>query len=104
MQTPKTKREKMREYHARLRKEAIRLLGGECANCGNSDYRVLQIDHIEIIKRKKKESTTHFLSRIVRGLEDLTNLQLLCANCHMLKTYEDRIKFSCFIAVSPSPV
>src|SRR6266446_5698640 len=36
----------IREYHRRIRREVIEHLGGKCVHCGFSDYRALQVDHI----------------------------------------------------------
>lgn len=80
--------------HYRIRNEVIDSMGGECARCCNNDKRVLQIDHIiEILRGKnsiKRISSWALISRIHQGKEDMTKLQLLCANCHMIKTVESQ--------------
>lgn len=81
--------------HERLRNEVIELMGGRCAHCGNNDTRVLVIDHIAPIKRSKdeigagKKSSWDTISRIYQGKEDMNNVQLLCANCHLIKTSKE---------------
>lgn len=93
-----------REYHRRysqLCQEADQIiimdfLGGKCSTCSISDKRVLQFDHISPIKRKHNNSSwgrrtgSNLVSAILKGDEDLSNIQLLCANCHMRKTYWER--------------
>jgi 5-methylcytosine-specific restriction endonuclease McrA len=80
--------------HQRLRLEILDKLGGKCVCCNNDDKRVLQIDHIvEILRGKNKlprSSSWTLISRIYRNIEDLTNIQLLCANCHMIKTVQSQ--------------
>ena len=79
------------ERHSRLRKEVIASLGGKCALCGISDERVLVIDHLKPIKRVGCErSGWETISRIYQGKEDMSNVQLLCANCHMIKTVDEQ--------------
>lgn len=72
------------------RVRAVRKLGGECVHCGNPDIRVLQIDHVNgdglgITSgyEKIKEWKT-----IVRGTAPDGKFQVLCANCHVIKTRE----------------
>lgn len=79
------------------------MLGGKCCRCGYMENNAaLQIDHIEPILRGSKETKSSYscqqlVNRIARGLEGIENLQLLCANCHSIKTYEeDRLKFNKF--------
>lgn len=73
-------------YRTRIRLAAIAFLGGVCVRCGIDDERVLQFDHIDGSGRyEKKRSDTWYLS-VVR--DDRKDLQLLCANCHVIKTRE----------------
>lgn len=66
--------------------------GLKCAECGNSDYRVLEFDHID---RSTKEfcigagmKMGYSLDRIQKEIE---KCQVLCANCHRIKTFEEGI-------------
>jgi hypothetical protein len=76
-----------------LRKQVLLKLGNECIKCGNKDYRVLQVDHVDGNGNKERKeqgmgngSTTKYLKRI---LDNTTNsYQLLCANCNLIKYYE----------------
>ncbi len=86
-----------RNKDAENRKNSLTILGGKCVLCGNSDYRVLQIDHIKPIRRSKtnpfaREGGTRIRQMIANGTRSKDNLQILCANCHQIKTFseEDR--------------
>jgi 5-methylcytosine-specific restriction endonuclease McrA len=71
-------------------------MGGKCSHCGINDIRVLQIDHIVPLRRRtngldRKDADTTLSMRIIRGNRD--NVQVLCANCHLIKTLEDRKRY-----------
>lgn len=56
-------------YQGRLLKEKVATAqGGVCERCGESNYAILQVHH-------KQE-------RHLGGNDDLSNLELLCPNCH----------------------
>jgi 5-methylcytosine-specific restriction endonuclease McrA len=73
----------------------IEWLGGKCCRCSISDYRVLQIDHRTPILRKAQDILDHIGNRTIRDIyndvEDIDNLQVLCANCHTIKSYYEDI-------------
>ena len=76
-----------REYKARIRKLALENLGGKCVSCGISDFRVLQIDHINGGGRAELRINPHSSAqRAAKG--NLEGLQLLCANCNWIKRYD----------------
>lgn len=79
---------RVRDYGRRMREEALSVLGGTCVVCGETDLRVLQIDHIKPIRTKSRGARNGFHKSIVDGLVD--NLQVLCANCHARKTFEEK--------------
>ena len=62
-----------------------------CASCGIKDWRVLDYDHID-------PSTKEFtIGRAPGGgvsrprlVAEIAKCQVLCANCHRIKTYENR--------------
>ena len=75
------------------------LLGNKCAKCGETDWRLLQIDHVNGggtrerklgVKEGSKRGNSayhHIWKEIVKeGKKD--KYQLLCANCNWLKRYE----------------
>lgn len=79
-----------KEYRRRRRKELLGLLGGKCEKCGIDDWRVLQIDHINGGGRKERASGYDFNAIRRDVLEHgREKYQVLCANCHALKTYGD---------------
>lgn len=79
-----------KKYYDRSKQSAIEHLGSKCVNCGITDPRVLQIDHVSghltgfgkgnnwMARHKKIIST-------IPGVE----YQLLCANCNWIKRYEN---------------
>ena len=88
-----------RDYYRRLyfvsRMEAIERLGGCCIRCGyKADLRALQIDHIDPTTRAFHVSRTGNYSFrngfTPAALQELGKCQLLCANCHAIKTCVDR--------------
>jgi hypothetical protein len=67
---------------------AVKNLGGKCACCGESCELILQIDHKNgdsQIDRRGKKSVYFIVSQLSEG-RDLDRFQLLCANCHRIKT------------------
>lgn len=92
-------RRRSRERRAKLRTEIIQLLGSKCMQCGFSDPRALQIDHINrningkydrhCYERKSKGQEMYMkevLASIKAGSKDY---QLLCANCNWIKRFEN---------------
>ena len=78
-----------------LKDQVIEGYGGRCAQCEFADRRALCIDHVngggalERARQLGKEQPATFLRRIIR--EDFpAQYQLLCANCNMIKMYENR--------------
>ena len=74
---------------------ALIALGGKCAYCGYcKDDTALQIDHVVPLldhERKSIRSQRPFYRRIINGERD--NLQVLCANCHAIKTRSENPHF-----------
>ncbi len=85
------KQKYMKDWRDNLRAQAIEILGGKCTTCGITDRRVLQIDHKNgggsYDRTKGGIGTDMLVGRIVRGKRSIDDLQLLCANCHVIKTY-----------------
>jgi hypothetical protein len=81
-------RKKDRQRIKALRMMALEILGGKCVVCGIDDYRCLNIDHISgggsKINRGHGQRT--MLKRIIN--DDISGLQLLCANHNQIKRYE----------------
>jgi hypothetical protein len=60
-----------------------------CSDCGETDIRVLQADHID--PTQKKYNIAFLLSRgfgVAALVEELEKCRSLCANCHMRHTAE----------------
>jgi hypothetical protein len=78
----------------RRRLRVIKLLGGKCCRCGNSDARVLQINHVngggskETQIGKGEMGSSNFLIDIDKGRRSINDLNLMCANCNILYEYE----------------
>ncbi len=70
------------------KKEILEKLGSKCSKCGISDWRVLQIDHINGGGKEARAQygVTGIYNAILRDTSN--NYQLLCANCHQIKHFE----------------
>ena len=69
--------------------EIITELGGKCARCGNADLRVLDLHHIDPTKKvipKNRQYT--WLRRLADWKKNKGNLELICANCHRIHTWD----------------
>ena len=76
------------------RDELIEILGGNfCITCGINDSRVLEIDHIfgngRDMPLTKSSIIDYYLENPDIACEEL---QVLCANCHRIKTLTDGTK------------
>lgn len=83
----------MRKYNSlryyTLRNKAISYLGSKCNKCGSVDN--LEIDHIEYLKKQVNLSRTINCS-VKRFWDEINKCQLLCKNCHIIKTIIERGK------------
>lgn len=70
--------------------ELFAALGSRCSACRIDDWRVLQVDHINGgggAHRRRSGGYGYWIA-ILRSVKSGEGLyQLLCANCHMLKSY-----------------
>lgn len=63
-----------------------------CKVCGNSDHRVLDFHHLD---RNAKEF--NISNAVITGIgrkriiEEIAKCECLCANCHRICTYDDRM-------------
>lgn len=86
-------------YHGRTRKKALEVVSGKsiedikCVQCGFSDIRALQIDHINGGggKHFKKRGSVKYYKDMLVQSEDY---QILCANCNWIKRYTNNEKCS----------
>jgi 5-methylcytosine-specific restriction endonuclease McrA len=71
------------------KEELIKRLGGQCKKCGITDMRVLDINHIDRSKKiRPKKGRYSWGHRFKEWLKNIDNLELLCANCHRIHTWE----------------
>lgn len=72
---------------AAKRSAAIAYLGSQCVQCGFSDLRALQIDHVYDDGKHDRImfNPTQIYQRILNGSP---RYQLLCANCNWIKRFE----------------
>lgn len=83
--------EATRNRDARNRQTIRDLYENQCGVCGQDDPRVLQLDHIHGRGRAQKRFLSHNTVRYTQYVgEHLEEFQLLCANCHAIKTWQDR--------------
>ena len=62
--------------------------------CGFDNIRALQLDHIIAIKRPDHstrgiDTGSGLWRKVASGKMPKEEVQLLCANCHSIKTYEE---------------
>jgi len=90
--SPSMTSEGKKVQHQRVRLAVIVALGGKCTRCPETDQRVLTVDHINgggSAERKKYKGTSyyyHVLKTFSNGV-----YQLLCANCHIKKTWRGEV-------------
>jgi hypothetical protein len=81
-------------YRKRLRQRAIAVMGRCCARCGFDDARALQFDHRVPLRRNSNGMSTkaHTADKTYRAVldGDHATYELLCANCHAIKTRADQ--------------
>lgn len=84
---------KEKERRKRLRLEALTVYGGKCENCNIDDIYVLQFHHKNGNSPHdgKREKTRELYARIIRDGR-LKDIQLLCANHHILANIRDGTK------------
>ncbi len=69
----------------------IESLGGKCVKCGFSDHRAIDINHIDPSTKVRPRGGQYTWSRRFKDWDaNAGNLELLCANCHRLHTWEQR--------------
>ncbi len=90
-----------RKRHQDERNKMLSSLGGKCVDCGNEDFRVLEIDHVEPVRRADRhfQAGQNTIIAVKKGILKLSELAVRCANCHKIKTYNDRVKFKNYINV-----
>jgi hypothetical protein len=86
----------LRRQRASRKSTLLFALGGKCIRCGVTDSRVLEIDHINGDGWKERGKNFRWQTYLYNSpgtlrnaMENLDRFQLLCANCHAIKTEED---------------
>lgn len=80
-----------KKYHYSYRNRLVQLkkrLGGECIHCKCKDLFKLEFDHIDP-SLKTKQITKISKSNLEK---ELKNIQLLCGNCHRIKSYKEQLE------------
>jgi hypothetical protein len=91
--------EVVNRYHRRIHEEIYKLLGDACRNCGNADRRVLELDHINndgyLERPLGRANGGGSYKRDLQVRKHPAKFQILCANCHAIKTFEHRKSLEC---------
>lgn len=91
-------------YHSN-RGRALEALGGVCTRCGwSEDSCALQFDHIDPRGKVYNVSTLFSCNWSPRLEEELKKCQLLCANCHAVKTHREGDSTVCLGMERPKKV
>ena len=93
LKTPqKNERTKLRRVE--IRRFIINLLQSSCcADCGIDDWRVLEFDHRDrkLKKFNLADSTQYSIKKVK---EEIEKCDIVCANCHNIRTIEQRNYYS----------
>lgn len=83
------RKSKIKRYYEN-KKEIYNILGNKCIQCGFNDLRALHIDHVNGGGSKLRKISHDLLYRIYKELlTGSKDYQLLCANCNMIKKYNE---------------
>lgn len=89
----KERLKKVKEESLRKSKEFIEnyLYNHPCVDCGISDIRVLDFDHIIGNKKDNVSNLKWAGARIWKLEKEIEKCEVRCANCHRIKTYYRRV-------------
>jgi len=79
-----------REKIRKTRTEVVEKMGGKCVNCGYDNNKALQVDHINGGGGKERKIYGWKYWKMLNNLADTNEYQLLCANCHAIKSYHEK--------------
>lgn len=87
-ENPEKARQFARTSYNNMRNRVINKYGGKCASCGESDVRILCIDHVDSNGNQERAiiRTTRLYWRLNKE-ERLDKYQVLCLNCNAFKEY-----------------
>jgi 5-methylcytosine-specific restriction endonuclease McrA len=78
-----------KQHRCQRREQALVYLGSKCLDCGNSDHRVLEFHHAEERRNNGATVSALFQGSWKRLQKALDKCELLCANCHRIKTAQE---------------
>ena len=81
------------ERRWKIKLQMIERLGGRCVRCGETDPRVLEINHINGGGGKERHLAKAVL--IVQGKRKTEDLDLRCANCNLIYEFEQGRRYPC---------
>lgn len=74
----------------KYQKAVFAAYGGKCSCCGNPNHRVLQLDHVHNDGAKHRREVVGTMVKWAYLNNFPPTLQLLCANCHHIKTHHEK--------------
>lgn len=83
----KYQREWQRKFKLRHKLEVFDIYNNKCNNCGETRKILLQFHHTK--GKKNKETLTVLSRRIAKANKKVDDIELLCANCHILANIRD---------------
>lgn len=86
-------RQESKKVVLKLRHDVQQKLGNKCVKCGITDWRILQVDHLKSNGREEFRhlgGTRGIYKRVLSlSVDEMkSEYQLLCANCNVIKVYE----------------
>jgi hypothetical protein len=66
------------------------LLTHPCVDCGNTDIRVLQFDHVRGEKLGNISNIIRAKNNVGFLVEEIAKCDVRCGNCHLIRHYEAR--------------
>ena len=72
--------------------QAIEYLGGKCMDCGYTDTRALEFDHVKVPRNGAKTTAGYFSGSWERLKKHLEPCELVCANCHSIRTWNRNLE------------
>lgn len=66
-----------------------------CADCGVTDFRVLDFDHVSDDKVDNISSMIRAGRSRSMIIDEMNKCEVVCANCHRIRTYERRASKAC---------
>jgi hypothetical protein len=78
-----------KQRYWKQKRELMALLGNKCSRCGFDDLRALEINHVDRTRKLFVKGQHHSWTRRLKDWHgQIDNLELLCANCHSIHTFE----------------